>query len=86
MLEIGKGEKRQYFQAIIIKEKTPFADIGFLIKAELAEHYQRTLQSISPLQWCDWFQLDFENVFTQVKLVRGARRKVFAKAVEEEEK
>ena len=70
----------------MMKEKYHFADIGFLIKAELAEHYQRTLQSISPLQWCDWFQLDFENVFTQVRLVRGVRRKRFAKAAEEEAK
>ena len=69
-----------------MKEKCHFPDIGFLIKAELAEHYQRTLQSISPLQWCDWFQLDFENVFTQVRLVRGVRRKRFAKAAEEEAK
>ena len=75
-----------FFYSVIMKEKSHFADIGFLIKAELAEHYQRTLQSISPLQWCDWFQLDFENVFTQVRLVRGVRRKVFAKAVEEETK
>ncbi len=53
-------------------------DAGLMMRSELADHYQRSLQSISPLQWCDWFQLDFENVFTQVQLVRGDRRRVLA--------
>ena len=45
------------------------------------EHYKRSLVSISPLEWYDAFTLDFENIFTQIELVGGSKKKSYGNLV-----
>ncbi len=53
-------------------------------RKEMEDNYERHLCVMSPLPWCDWFQLDLEHMYTTLHMVRGAIRKAHVHLMHEQ--
>ncbi|XP_064597153.1 baculoviral IAP repeat-containing protein 1g-like isoform X2 [Liolophura sinensis] len=54
-----------------------------LTQTELAEWYKRVLSKLQPLPWCKWFQVNLDQVFTNLTIVPSLKHRL---SIESEEK